>query len=651
VNWVAVDPAFIDTTLSLVAGPGISIVTGGSPETKTISLDVCGLPAIGSPSTLDLTDTVAVCDGGNNVQVTIEQLGDVLNIITNQIFDDMRDPTGHVNRTDSTVSYNPTTRTFTIQPTTTSFRYYIHGVPFDITTSKSITLPNTTGNYFIYFDTDEELHYQSAFTEMLIMDYAYTTVVIWNTAPATGTNNLIYWGDERHGITMDGSTHYHFHETMGTQLISGFALTGLNPDVGSPVDADVQFAVENGIIRDEDLEWFIRDDATPPVENFDLVQDLQSTANIPVLFRNTGGAEWNITTANNFPFIYSDGVVFTGGSGLPPYNAESGGSWTLQEVANNSYFLVHYLATNDRNNPIVAIQGLTNYNNRPAGRAQALVELGQLAGLPFEEFVPLATVIYEARTTYANTPQVRAVTTSTGDDYIDWRKSTFSSTTGGGSASDHGALSGLQDDDHPQYTTDAYDSITDGTNTETASGRSNAVKFEGTGGVQVSVGQTGTPAVDTVSVGFDNGLGMSLISGQYVLTYVDDTRGGAGKRLSVAEQTLTFAENQLQADDWLEIGNAVDTSSGYIANFPGTIVHASIHCANGNGNTKNIHVFVNGVDAGSIGIVTAGANTSLINNTIDIDFTQGDKIRLQAQQGSGGAIDDTVVKLTLKWRG
>lgn len=198
----------------------------------------------------------------------------------------------------------------------------------------------------------------------------------------------------------------------------------------------------------------------------------------------------------------------------------------------------------------------------------------------------------------------------------------------------------------------AYGTITDGTNTETASGNSTLVfASDPNTGVNVTVGQTGSPAEDTVTIGFDGGLAMSLISGQPMLTFIDDTRGVSGKRLSVSDQVLVFAENQLAANDWLEIGSAVDATSGYIANFPGTIVHASIHCANGNGNTKNIHVFVNGVDAGSIGIVTAGANTSLINNTIDIDFTQGDKIRLQAQQGSGGAIHDTVVKLTLKWRG
>jgi hypothetical protein len=650
--WEAVDPSFIDTTLTLAAGPGINIDVAGSPVVSTISMNVCSLPAgTGSPTTLDLSDSVAVCDGTNTFRYTIQEIGDVLNITTNlDIFSDTREPTGHLSRDESAVLFNPATRTFTITPVGTSFRYYIHGVSYDITTPKSIVIPNTTATYYIYFDTDENLYYQTNFTEHLLMDYAYTAAIHWNATPATGAVGFVYQADERHGITMDGQTHAHLHYSFGTQYISGLALSGLNPDVGAPTDGDVQFAVESGWIRDEDLAFYIRDDSTPAVHSFDLVQNLNPIAQIPVLFRDSGGDEWNKANSSGFPLIYSDGVVFTGASGLPPYNAESGGSWTLQEVANNSYFLVHYLATNDPNNPIVAIQGLTNYNNRPAGQAQAEEEMKQVSGLPFEEFVPIATIIFEARTAYGNTPSVRAVTTSDGDDYVDWRSTTLLGGGGGGGAGDHGSLSGLTDDDHPQYTTNAYDSVTDGTTTVNATGRDNAIEFIGEDGINVTVG-AGSPETATISIGFESGLQMSIINGQPILTFIDDTRGGAGKRLSVAEQSLVFSENQLTANDWLDIGSTVDADSGYIADFAGTVVFATAHCENTAANIKNIHLFINNVDQGSIGTLAGGLNATFINTTIDIDFTRGDKIRLQAQQGSGGAIEDTVVKLSIKWRG
>jgi len=149
-------------------------------------------------------------------------------------------------------------------------------------------------------------------------------------------------------------------------------------------------------------------------------------------------------------------------------------------------------------------------------------------------------------------------------------------------------------------------------------------------------------------------LSISIINGQPTLTFVDTTRGvgspPAGKRLSVADHVLQFSENRLNAGDWIEVGNAVDADTGFIADFDGTVVFATCHCEDTGSNEKNIHLFVNNTDFGSIGSLTGGSNSTFINTSIDIDFARGDKIRLQAQQGTGGAIQDTVVKLTLKWR-
>lgn len=141
-----------------------------------------------------------------------------------------------------------------------------------------------------------------------------------------------------------------------------------------------------------------------------------------------------------------------------------------------------------------------------------------------------------------------------------------------------------------------------------------------------------------------------VVNGQPMLMLTDTTRGSPNKILSVAEQNLVFSENQLTENDWLDIGNAIDADSGYIADFDGTVVFATGHCENTNVNSKNIHLFINGVDQGSVGALSGGTDASFINTTLDVDFVQGDKIRLQAQQGTGGGIQDTVVKLTVKWR-
>lgn len=149
-------------------------------------------------------------------------------------------------------------------------------------------------------------------------------------------------------------------------------------------------------------------------------------------------------------------------------------------------------------------------------------------------------------------------------------------------------------------------------------------------------------------------LELSIINGQPVITFLDETRGvgspPAGKRLSVSEQVLSFSENRLTVNDWIQIGNATDADSGYVMDLDGTLVFATGHCESANGNGKDIHLFKNGTDLGSVGSLSGAGEDSFVNTTLDIDFVQGDKFRLQAQQGSGGAILDTVVKLTAKWR-
>ncbi len=144
------------------------------------------------------------------------------------------------------------------------------------------------------------------------------------------------------------------------------------------------------------------------------------------------------------------------------------------------------------------------------------------------------------------------------------------------------------------------------------------------------------------------GLTTSVINGQPMLTLEDTTR--ANKVLSVGEQVYTWAENRLTNLDWVRMGNATDADSGYIADFDGTIVYASVHCENTNANSMDIHVYVDGDDEGSIGTLSGGTNAIINNNTLNIDFVQGQKIRVRAENGSG-TVQDTVVKLTVKWRG
>jgi len=151
--------------------------------------------------------------------------------------------------------------------------------------------------------------------------------------------------------------------------------------------------------------------------------------------------------------------------------------------------------------------------------------------------------------------------------------------------------------------------------------------------------------VDAVLPGVD----ITVINSQPMLTLIDTTR--LDKVLSVAESNLIFSENKLNDNDWIQIGNANDADASYIAEFDGTLVYASAHCESTGGNSKEIHFYIGAADSATLGTLVAGTNVSFNNVTANVDFSQGDRLRVRAQNGSGGDIQDTVVKLTLKWRG
>ena len=175
------------------------------------------------------------------------------------------------------------------------------------------------------------------------------------------------------------------------------------------------------------------------------------------------------------------------------------------------------------------------------------------------------------------------------------------------------------------------------------------------GGTGISTSVVGKTLTVTNTGVLPPGLSITIINSQPMLTLEDTTRGN--KILSIGEQTLPFGENALGHNDWLRIGgNATDADSGFIADFDGTVVYATAHCENTQGNSKQIHLWIDNTDVlpvTGIGTLVAppGLEDTFVNTTLNINFNRGQKIRLQAQGIASGNILDTVVKLTLKWRG
>ena len=354
------------------------------------------------------------------------------------IQDHSTEPTGMFDRTETSISFDDVTRTFTIARTGASFTYFIIGVMHEITTDLDIIIPDTEGFYYFYLDNDETIKYINTFDLRLITDWSWLGNIYWD---ATNKERVML-ADERHGLTMDSASHAHFHLSLGAQYISGLGLADFDINGSGDVATNAQLSVASGLIRDEDVPHTVPAYGLP--------------ANIPVIYRTGATGEWRKKTADDYPLLYSGSGGYTGASGLPAYNEWTGATWQLTELADNSFVLMHFYATNDIDSHVIAILGQNQYSNIAQARDGANTEITNVGTVPYQEWCPIATVIFQVDTSYLNVPKARTRTTDTGNDYIDWRSSAPEAGTPVG---DHGTLGGLGDDDHIQYHNDTRGDI------------------------------------------------------------------------------------------------------------------------------------------------------------------------------------------------
>jgi len=275
----------------------------------------------------------------NNVSIDslMEEVVPYFAVLADDVFAAAHERTGFPNRDETTVAFSDSSpdRTYTISPVSSEFRFYINGRKHVKTSAQSIQMADTEGVHYIYFDKDTQvLTETTTFVLAIITEHVLCAIVYWD---ASNSQHVIF-GDERHGMTMDGQTHAHLHTSWGTRYISGLALEDITPDEDGSTDSHAQFGVESGVIRDEDLVHSLPAEAKP--------------AQLPVLYKDGASGYWRFDAADNFPV-----KNYSGGSGFLAYNEYTGSTWQQAEVPEGSYVLAHIVATNDPNNPFVAIQG------------------------------------------------------------------------------------------------------------------------------------------------------------------------------------------------------------------------------------------------------------------------------------------------------
>lgn len=373
----------------------------------------------------------AVIDNLNDVTITSAANGQTLMFDgTNWVntTQPTAEPMGHEDKTKSTISFNESTRQFTIAPLTgQTHTVWCKGIRYIKDSAETITISTDSGLHYIYYNSSGVLSEKNTFFEL--ENDAPVAYVYWNNTDG----KAYFFADERHGIVLDWQTHEYLHRTRGAAIASGFGANNYTLTGSGNLDSDAQIDIADGTFFDEDLEVNITHSSSPASNTWQ--QRLQSGAYIPVFYRvNT---HWKKDTATQFPLKQ--------GTSRPQYNLNTAGVWSTVDVTNNHFGVCWIIATNNLNEPIIAVLGQSSYGDKGSAEA-TFYDSMDLSGFPIVEFRPLYKIIYECKDTYTNTPKAALRTVT------DIRTSM---TTSGGISntpvSDHGSMTGLQDDDHPQY--------------------------------------------------------------------------------------------------------------------------------------------------------------------------------------------------------
>jgi hypothetical protein len=422
-NWIN-DPVNLTTDTvgdyvkNLVAGNGITI-TNNSGEGATPNISFSG-------SINDLSD----------LTITSAQNGQILEYDGTAWVNTVRpssEPIGHENKADSVISFDEGSRQFSIAPVSTSYTVWCTGKRYVKTTTESVTIPDTSGLYYIYFNSSGSLAYKTTF---FTWDQDTPTAYIyWN----ENDNKAYFFADERHGVTLDWATHEYLHRTRGAAIANGFGASWYSSIIGGPPNGDgsedshAQIDIANGTFFDEDLQVDIEHASSPTANTWQ--QRLQSGAYIPVFYRLNN--HWTKDVATQFP-------VKNGGT-RAQFNLNTAGTWSSTAIDNSKFGVMFVVATNNLNEPIISIMGQAQYTDQGSAEASIWDEL-DLAGFPVVEFRPLYKIVFQTATSYENSPKTKFV------NLLDLRQIISAGIGGAATAvSDHGLMTGLSDDDHTQY--------------------------------------------------------------------------------------------------------------------------------------------------------------------------------------------------------
>lgn len=360
------------------------------PTEKAVRTALSGMGNVSGPVS-STDDDIVTFDGADGK--TIQDSGTkISDLVRFTVLTNTNEPTGFIGENHSTLSFSDGSRELSIVPSGSSFSFYSAGTLYTKTTTQTKQITVASGIHYVYFDTSGELQESTSAWDIASAN-SPVACVYWN-----GTTGLLL--DERHGCQMDGRTHEYLHETHGSAFASGmagtFAANGSTMTIGA------------GEWYDDDLEWNISEQTQCRIFYLD-------------------GSIWKWTSPQS---SYYHTV-----SSVPQYN----NSGALANVDTAKYSISWVYIINSITTPVAVVMGQNEYNTQALAEAAGVPNLGSL---PATEMILLYKVIWQrsgAVITWKRTDDYRRVSGGPVQNYI---------------ASDHGALAGLTDNDHPQYILD-----------------------------------------------------------------------------------------------------------------------------------------------------------------------------------------------------
>jgi hypothetical protein len=327
--------------------------------------------------------------------------------------DAMDEPLGIEDAANVSTTIVNATRVVTVAPVSGSFTYWYKGTRVSVGSAKTVTLDNTTGTWFVYFN-DATGTLVKSLTPWSILNDVPVAAIYWDASKGES----VIW-NERHGIIMDSATHLRLHSVDGTKVISGFNATGYV--LQSDADADKNIEFSEGILADEDLRTTIA--AT-------------NGTTYRVWYRTGASGDWTWDTTT-LPFVHT-------AAGYVNYNQYTGGAWQKTQTTNGDYINYYIVATpalSPIEHGIIVIPGQTKYTSLADAQQENIANLS-FGTLPFQEMASLYRVTFRMNSGYTSTgkSRIEALTRIVG--------SGVSITASGVNA--HSGLSGLTDPNaHP----------------------------------------------------------------------------------------------------------------------------------------------------------------------------------------------------------